>query len=123
MPESAPRSRKNSLLLIVPVLIVLLPVGFSVVASLSAPGDPARDVFLEMPAPQYKECVRDTAYMRFHHWELLRQTREEVVRYGVREGAGLYECARCHTSRERFCDRCHAATSLYPDCWGCHYYP
>ena len=123
MSESAPRNRKTRLLLIVPVMIVVLPVGYSVIASLSAPSDPGREVFLEQPDPQHKECVRDTAYMRFHHWELLRQTREEVVRYGVRETPGLYRCAECHKSRERFCDRCHAATSLYPDCWGCHYYP
>ena len=61
--------------------------------------------------------------MRFHHWELLRLTREEVVRYGIRGDVGLNRCGECHTSRERFCDRCHEATSLHPDCWGCHYYP
>ena len=79
--------------------------------------------FLEKPAPEHDKCVRETTYMRHHHWELLRGIREEVVRYGMRGEVGLNGCRDCHTKRERFCDQCHTAVSLTPDCWGCHYYP
>ena len=61
--------------------------------------------------------------MRRHHWELLRGVREEIVRYGKRGEIGLDRCRECHTSRERFCNVCHDAVSLTPDCFDCHYYP
>ena len=123
MSETPPRRRVDAFLLIVPLLILVIPLGYSVFASLSAHESAGPERFLEKPDPKHENCVRDTAYMRFHHWELLRLTREEVVRYGVRGDLGLKKCSECHTSRERFCDRCHEATSLHPDCWGCHYYP
>ncbi len=119
------RKNKRALLIALPLVIVLFPLGYSVVASLlarEAPSD-GGDLFLEMPGAEHEACVRDTAYMRYHHWELLKQIREEVVRYGIRGDVGLNRCADCHTSRERFCNRCHEATSLYPDCFDCHYYP
>ena len=47
----------------------------------------------------------------------------QVVRYGIRGEIGLKKCKECHTSRERFCTKCHEAVSLTPDCYGCHYYP
>jgi hypothetical protein len=111
------------MLTVILVLIILIPFGYSVVARVVAQGPDSAPVFLERPAPEHKECVRETEYMRFHHWELLRRTREEVVRYGIRGDVDLNKCRECHTSRERFCDRCHHATSLRPDCYGCHYYP
>jgi hypothetical protein len=81
-------------------------------------------VFLERPDPKYDRCLKETRYMRYHHWELLRGIREDIVRYGQREeDIGLYRCRECHTSRERFCNRCHDAVSLTPDCFDCHYYP
>ena len=110
-------------LVIVPVVIILAPLGYSLLSSLLVRAATPAPEFLEMPDARHEECVRETEYMRFHHWELLRQAREEVVRYGERGSVGLKRCSECHTSRERFCDRCHAATSLHPDCWGCHYYP
>jgi hypothetical protein len=61
--------------------------------------------------------------MRIHHWEDLRRIRENVVRYGNRSEEGLARCKDCHTYRDRFCDRCHGAVSLTPDCFDCHYYP
>ena len=79
--------------------------------------------FLERPDEKYKECVRDTEFMRLHHWELLRAVREEVVRYGHRGDIGISKCRECHVSREGFCNRCHNSVNLYPDCFGCHYYP
>jgi hypothetical protein len=102
---------------------MLLPLGYSVVSSLFAREPAMPQGFLERPDPKYENCVRETTYMRFHHWELLREIRKEVVRYGERGDLGLSKCSECHTSRERFCNRCHEAVSLYPDCFGCHYYP
>jgi hypothetical protein len=123
MSKTPPRKTGRSLFVAVPLLIVLTLIGYSVVSSLLARAAPPTAAFLEMPAPEHEKCVKETNYMRFHHWELLRAVREEVVRYGERSEIGLAGCKECHTSRERFCNRCHEAVSLYPDCWGCHYYP
>ena len=110
-------------LIVIIAVLVLVPLGFSVVAQVSQNETESSNDFLEKPDPKYEDCVREASYMRFHHWELLRSIREEVVRYGKRGDIGLSKCAECHTSRERFCDKCHEATSLTPDCFDCHYYP
>jgi hypothetical protein len=107
----------------IPVLVIVFPFGYSIVTSLFAKNVEMSEMFLEMPDPQYENCIKDVAYMRYHHWELLRKTREEVVRYGIRGDVGLKKCGECHTSRERFCDKCHNAVSMKPGCYGCHYYP
>jgi hypothetical protein len=95
----------------------------------------------EAPDSKYRECIRPTKYMREHHWELLKGLREKVVRDGIRGDLVAVEtisqgetetikveqsldgCWRCHQSKVRFCDRCHNAASVRPDCFGCHYYP
>lgn len=126
MPEMATNNRPGnrlSLLSVILVLIILAPLAYSIVYRVVAPDTEPAEVFLERPDPQYKNCVRETDYMRYHHWELLRGTREEVVRYGMRGETSLNKCRDCHTSRERFCNKCHDAVSLTPDCFGCHYYP
>ena len=79
--------------------------------------------FLERPDEKYDACIRETEYMRFHHMDYLKEVREEFVRHGNREGKGIASCRGCHTSRERFCNRCHEAVDLNIDCFGCHYYP
>ena len=104
-------------------LIILFPLGYSVVSYIFAQGSEKPEPFLERPDAKYKECVKETEYMRLHHWELLRIVREEVVRYGKRGEIALNKCRECHTSRERFCNQCHNAVSLTPDCFECHYYP
>jgi hypothetical protein len=123
MSDKSSRRIGNAPFVAIPLVILLLPLGYSVVSSLFAQEPEMPQVFLEQPDPKHESCVRETAYMRFHHWELLRQVREEVVRYGERGDVGLKKCSECHTSRERFCNRCHDAVSLHPDCFGCHYYP
>jgi len=126
MPMNVTDSRSGGLsavFTIFLVLVILFPLGFSAVQLLVSPNAPAAEPFLEMPDPQYKECVRDIEYMRLQHWELLRHVREEVVRYGKRGEINLAKCRDCHTSRERFCNRCHDAASVLPDCFECHYYP
>ena len=104
-------------------LVILTPFAYSIVTQLIAPEAEPAALFLERPDAKYKECVKDTEFMRYHHWELLGRIREEVVRYGIRGEIDLNRCASCHTSRVKFCDKCHNATSLIPDCFGCHYYP
>jgi len=126
MPENVTDSRSGSLstvFIVVLVLVILFPFGFSAVRFAVSSSAPAAEPFLEKPDPQHKECVRDTEYMRLHHWELLRHVREEVVRYGKRGEISLAKCRDCHTSRERFCNRCHDVASVLPDCFECHYYP
>jgi len=108
---------------IIPIVIILIPITYSLVSYVLAQGATDSEPFLEKPDPEYKECVRDTDYMRYHHWELLRGVREEIVRYGKRGDLSLNKCRECHTSRERFCNRCHDIVSLTPDCFSCHYYP
>ena len=122
LTDSRIPSRMRVLLALVLIVIVLSPIGYSVISRVAADTDQA-EPFLERPDQQYEKCVRETDYMRYHHWQLLGEVREQVVRYGQRSDAGLKGCRDCHTSRERFCNRCHEAASVWPDCFGCHYYP
>jgi len=101
-------------------VIILSPVGYYTVAR-ALPNGP--EPFLERPDPEYRECVRDTEYMRYHHMDLLTEIRNEVVREGKRQDIGLDGCRECHKNRARFCDECHNTVNLHPDCFGCHYYP
>jgi hypothetical protein len=123
MSEERPSSGKGLILVVVLIAVILLPLAYSLLSSVLAQSAESPRVFLERPDPKYKECVEDTEYMRFHHWELLRRVREEVVRYGIRGDVGLHTCKDCHVNRERFCNQCHNSVSLFPDCYGCHYYP
>lgn len=115
--------RSSAPLALIPIVIILLPLFYSVFSYVFAQGARTPQPFLEMPAPQYTECIRDTEYMRHHHWELLHSVREDVVRHGIRGDVTLNKCMECHTSRVNFCDRCHKAVSMTPDCYNCHYYP
>jgi len=126
MPDEVTGTRpkiRPAVLALILVLVVLCPLGYSIVRGVFASEPEPGQVFLERPDPKHEACVRETEYMRYHHWELLRSVREEVVRYGVRGEVGLSRCRDCHTSRERFCNQCHNAVSLTPDCFDCHYYP
>ncbi len=116
-------NRRGSRLIAISVLAILLPFGYSALSWAVAQEPAGPQPFLERPDPRYDRCVRDTVYMRFHHWELLRTVRDEVVRDGRPGDVTVKKCQECHTSRERFCDRCHNAVSLSPDCWRCHDYP
>lgn len=99
---------------------VAIPFLYSVISYVTAG---SAEPFLERPDAKYENCVRDTEYMRFHHWELLAEIREEFVRHGIRGDITLSGCRKCHPNRERFCNECHDAVNLTPDCFGCHYYP
>jgi hypothetical protein len=108
---------------VIPIIIIIFPIIYSVAVYAFSPVEEDNLPFIERPDPKYKSCVKETEYMRFHHWEYLLGVREEVVRYGKRGEVNLNKCRECHTSRENFCNKCHDAVSLAPDCFGCHYYP
>jgi len=84
---------------------------------------------LELPKGETK-CIEATEYMRHWHMDLLNRWRDEVVREGKRiyvaEDGTRYEmsltrtCLGCHTSKEKFCDRCHNYMGVEPYCWDCH---
>jgi len=107
---------------VIAVLIILAPLGYSVLSAVVGPGGQQAEPFLEKPENASK-CVRDTTYMRFHHMDYLRELRNDAVRRGIRGEVGLFSCRECHTSRERFCNQCHEAVNLNLNCFRCHYYP
>ena len=111
----------NRIAVVVFIAIILAPFGYSMVRPVLTQGSPADDVFLELP--DGGECVRETSYMRFHHMNLLKDTREDVIRHGIRGEITLGGCRECHTYRGQFCNQCHDAVTLNLDCFGCHYYP
>ena len=128
MPAKAANSRSGggrTLLATILILVILLPLAYQAVSGVMALGAGPPQLFLQRPDPKHKKCVmgRDAREMRYHHWEHLRRVREEVVRFGKRGDEGLNKCMDCHTSRVEFCDKCHNAVSLSPDCFHCHYYP
>ena len=115
--------RRTVRLLIILGLVIVFPVVYSVVGHVLAGPRGMALPYVEQPAPQFEKCVRNSEFMRYHHWELLRDIRDQVMREGKRSEITLTGCRECHPSRERFCNRCHQAVSLTPDCFGCHYYP
>jgi hypothetical protein len=113
-------NNKGVITVVILALIILTPIGFYAIRdAFSQSAEP----FLEMPDPKYKECVRDTEYMRFNHWVLLKELREEVVREGKEVDVAFSDCRDCHSNREHFCNECHNVANVYLDCFGCHYYP
>ena len=107
----------------IPILIILILILYGAISNVIVLGSEPPQVILEQPDPRFDKCVEDIEYMRFHHWELLRGIRENIVRYGKRGDITLNKCKECHTNREEFCDQCHNAVSMTPDCFGCHNYP
>ncbi len=91
------------------------------------------------PAPELekpkeaKQCVEATPFMRTTHMQLLDQWRNSVVRnanrvyfnfQGQRFDMSLQNtCIGCHTSKVKFCDRCHNYAGVSPFCWECHIEP
>jgi len=115
------------IVMIVAALIIVVPLLFS---ALVFPSD-SEDSKLLLEKPKGEKCIRDTEYMRVNHMDLLKKVRDEVMREGkrevvsegTRETSELNNCRKCHTSRERFCEKCHSIVGLQLNCYGCHYYP
>lgn len=78
---------------------------------------------LEMPE-KAGACVEKTAFMRANHMRLLDAWRVSVVRdnlliYTAASGQAFEmnlhkTCLGCHTSTEKFCDRCHSYNDVTP---------
>lgn len=109
------------------VVILLLPLAYSVVWFALSLGATGAEPFLASPdTAQGDRCIIRSAYQlnpRFHHMVLLKQLRNEAVREGIRGEVGFGTCQQCHTSKEQFCNQCHRAVNLNVDCYRCHYYP
>jgi hypothetical protein len=80
-----------------------------------------------------KQCVESKAFMQANHMELLNQWRDEVLRNDKRiyvNSSGKEfnmslqnTCSKCHSSKTKFCDRCHNYLNVAPNCWDCHIAP
>lgn len=117
LDKAASSATGRALIALILALVILMPVAYSVVARVAAGGAEGPE------EAKGTKCVEPIEYMRFHHWELLRGLREKVVRDGDRGDVSLDGCWDCHTSKVGFCDRCHDAATVRPDCFDCHYYP
>ncbi|OAG27858.1 sulfate reduction electron transfer complex DsrMKJOP subunit DsrJ [Thermodesulfatator autotrophicus] len=111
--------------IIIFVVFVTLPFWWNV-------GKAVPKVEVELPK-EYTSCVEDKSFMIREHMKLLDNWRNEVVRngYGVyvnSKGQTFHMkfqegCMKCHSSKERFCDRCHNFVAVKPYCWNCHISP
>lgn len=121
------RVPRPNLLPLAILLFVIVPVVYSLASGAIAASSGDKGAFLDCPEGNCLEGtpyeVEEPGWMRKHHWQFLRWLREEAVRYGRRGELSLNKCIECHGSREAFCNRCHEAVSLEPDCFGCHDYP
>ena len=84
-------------------------------------------------ATEEKSCVRDTAFMRRNHMEVIKHARIDTVRKGVRGVDGsLSACIACHVNKDdkgvpipvnqegQFCAGCHQYVGVSLDCYQCH---
>lgn len=72
----------------------------------------------------------DTDYMLKNHMEILHQWKVQVVRDGNRtlvtpdgrefEMSLQNTCLDCHSNYDEFCEKCHDANGVDPNCWTCH---
>ena len=104
-------------------VVILLPLGISALGLDVSRNPEIPDVFLEPVDLKWENCIRDSTEMRFHHMDVLKEIRDKVIRFGIRDEVTLAGCGTCHQNRDQFCDRCHTAASVTLDCFGCHYYP
>lgn len=104
------------------VVIIVLPVLYSLGACVIGGGG-GDERFLAEPTQTEEGCLRETPYMRYQHMDFLKELRDAGVRGGARRDVSFATCRGCHTYRGDFCDRCHDAVNLTPDCFQCHYYP
>ncbi len=99
-------------------------------------GAAAADTWVPVPfIPKGKgeACVRDVAFMRTQHMELLVHQRDATVHRGVRpKDSRLPACLECHAvagkagkpvtykDPKHFCRSCHDYASVKIDCFSCH---
>jgi hypothetical protein len=78
--------------------------------------------FLQVSSSSSTRCVRDIAWMRQNHRLLLFELRDKAAREGIRNEITLSSCSQCHKDKTQFCDKCHNAANVHPDCFDCHSY-
>ena len=89
--------------------------------------------FPHVPKAAAESCVRDTAFMRENHMELLLHQRDDTVHKGIRpKRTALTECLTCHAVEgadkkpvtykdpKHFCRACHEYAAVSIDCFACH---
>ncbi len=89
--------------------------------------------FPNVPKGEGESCVRDTAFMRANHMDLLSHQRDDTVHQGVRpKQTALTECLTCHAVKDEaakpvtysdpkhFCRTCHDYAAVTIDCFSCH---
>ncbi len=91
---------------------------------------PIPEPILTDKARAAKSCVRDKAFMKTEHMQLLDLWRHSVVRNAqrtyVNEKGQKFDmslsntCLDCHSNKADFCDKCHNYASVVPYCWDCH---
>lgn len=95
-------------------------------------------LFADVPKPvippaKGEHCVEPTDVIRKNHMKFLMHQRDDTVLRGIRTSKhSLVECINCHvqpdetgaypdiTSKEHFCNACHAYASVKVDCFQCH---
>lgn len=110
------------LLPVIAGFFILLPLAYSVGRFALVSIFPAPKPFLQAAADPTRRCVRDPAWMRQNHRVFLRELRDKTVRQGIRNEITLRSCSQCHKDKAQFCDKCHNAANLHPDCFDCHSY-
>jgi hypothetical protein len=115
---------------------VLLAATFlSVALPATAHDDEGRAKSGRVSVPQHVDatgdkCVKDEAYMRRNHMDMLKHQRDETMRKGIRTTQySLKNCIECHASKknnsvigsnENFCQSCHSYVAVKLDCFECH---
>ena len=82
MNDSDTRNSPLKVFVVLAAVVILLPLAYSLVTYVFAGGSVDSEPFLEPPEARFKYCVEDAEWMRFHHWELLKEIRNDVVRDG-----------------------------------------
>ena len=123
-PASTQRGT-TAVLALVPIVILLLPFVYSLVSTVVGPSAEDPKDFLTYPdRAVHPTCIiPNTEDMRYHHMDVLKEIRDEVLRDGIRGDVRFVGCKSCHTKRSEFCNKCHDRVNLSPDCFGCHDYP
>lgn len=109
------------------LVVATFPLWFSVTTGGSEPRP------LPEPPEGESECVEAKEYMTGNHMQLLDEWRTDVVRLNKRfyesESGKSYKisltgtCLKCHSDRDKFCNRCHDYANIEPNCWNCHVDP
>jgi len=111
------------------LIIAILPFLYT-----NALGNPGPRPELELPPGGETNCVEEKNWMNNWHMDLLNSWRDEVVRNGQRIYVSNYNneehemsltktCLKCHSNKDKFCDRCHNYADVSPYCWDCHVEP